>query len=141
MWLYNDIEFTENNIEGYFGFVYLIENKINGRKYVGKKFFTRAGTRQIKGKKICIVGLSYKPDVPDLRDSPSLSLWDQLEQVGAFVFYHDNFHKTFRNKKNENLNDSYFDLSIIAVQHKNLDMDELKRASKLLVNAIGEKLA
>ena len=51
MWLYNDIEFTENNIEGYFGFVYLIENKINGRKYVGKKLFTRAGTKQIKGKK------------------------------------------------------------------------------------------
>ena len=51
MWLYNNIEFTENNIEGYFGFVYLIENKINGRKYVGKKLFTRAGTKQIKGKK------------------------------------------------------------------------------------------
>ena len=51
MWLYNNTEFTENDIEGYFGFVYLIENNINGRKYVGKKFFTRAGTKQIKGKK------------------------------------------------------------------------------------------
>ena len=51
MWLYNNTEFTENDIEGYFGFVYLIENNLNGRKYVGKKFFTRAGTKQIKGKK------------------------------------------------------------------------------------------
>ena len=51
MWLYKDKEFTEEDIEGYFGFVYLIENKLNGRRYVGKKFFTRAGTRQIKGKK------------------------------------------------------------------------------------------
>ena len=51
MWLYNNTKFTENDIEGYFGFVYLIENNINGRKYVGKKFFTRAGTKQIKGKK------------------------------------------------------------------------------------------
>jgi len=51
VWLYNDIEFTENDIEKYFGFVYLIENKISGRKYVGKKLFTRAGTKQIKGKK------------------------------------------------------------------------------------------
>ena len=51
MWLYKDKEFTEEDIDGYFGFVYLIENKLNGRRYVGKKFFTRAGTRQIKGKK------------------------------------------------------------------------------------------
>lgn len=51
MWLYNNIEFTEDMVGDWFGFVYLIENKINGRRYVGKKFFTRAGTKQIKGKK------------------------------------------------------------------------------------------
>ncbi len=51
MWLYNDIELTEQDVGDYFGFVYLIENNLNGRKYVGKKFFTRAGTKQIKGKK------------------------------------------------------------------------------------------
>ena len=51
MWLYNDIEFTGQDVGDYFGFVYLIENNLNGRKYVGKKFFTRAGTKQIKGKK------------------------------------------------------------------------------------------
>ena len=51
MWLYNDIEFTEEDIGDSFGFVYLITNNTNGRKYVGKKFFTRAGTKQIKGKK------------------------------------------------------------------------------------------
>jgi hypothetical protein len=51
VWLYNDIEFTEDMVGDWFGFVYLIENKINGRRYVGKKLFTRAGTKQIKGKK------------------------------------------------------------------------------------------
>jgi hypothetical protein len=51
VWLYNNIEFTEDMVGDWFGFVYLIENKINGRRYVGKKFFTRAGTKQIKGKK------------------------------------------------------------------------------------------
>ena len=50
-WLLNDNIITENDIEGYFGFVYLITNNTNSRKYVGKKFFTRAGTKQIKGKK------------------------------------------------------------------------------------------
>ena len=51
MWIYNNKEFTEEDIGDSFGFVYLITNNINGREYVGKKFFTRAGTKQIKGKK------------------------------------------------------------------------------------------
>ena len=51
MWLYNNIEFTEEDIGDSFGYVYEITNNTNSRKYVGKKFFTRAGTKQIKGKK------------------------------------------------------------------------------------------
>lgn len=51
MWLYNNIEFTEEDVGDYFGFVYLIENLLDNRRYIGKKFFTRAGTKQIKGKK------------------------------------------------------------------------------------------
>ena len=53
MWLYNNTaeEFKLDDAEGYFGFVYLITHNPTGRKYIGKKFFTKAGTRQIKGKK------------------------------------------------------------------------------------------
>jgi hypothetical protein len=53
MWFYHNIseEFNPDDAEGYFGFVYLITHNPTGRKYIGKKFFTKAGTRQIKGKK------------------------------------------------------------------------------------------
>ena len=53
MWLYHNTaeEFKLDDAEGYFGFVYLITHNPTGRKYIGKKFFTKAGTRQIKGKK------------------------------------------------------------------------------------------
>lgn len=51
MWLYNGIEFTEDMVGDWFGYIYEITNLIDGRKYVGKKLFTRAGTKQIKGKK------------------------------------------------------------------------------------------
>jgi hypothetical protein len=51
MWLYKDKEFTEDMIGDAFGFIYEITNNLDSRKYVGKKFFTRAGTKQIKGKK------------------------------------------------------------------------------------------
>jgi len=44
-------QFNIDDAEGYFGFVYLITHNQTGRKYIGKKFFTKAGTRQIKGKK------------------------------------------------------------------------------------------
>ena len=50
-WTYKGQEFTEDMIGDSFGYVYEITNNTNGRKYVGKKFFTRAGTKQIKGKK------------------------------------------------------------------------------------------
>jgi hypothetical protein len=53
VWFYHNTteEFKLDDAEGYFGFVYLITHNPTGRKYIGKKFFTKAGTRQIKGKK------------------------------------------------------------------------------------------
>ena len=53
MWFYHNTteEFKEEDIGENVGFVYIITHNPTGRKYIGKKFFTKAGTRQIKGKK------------------------------------------------------------------------------------------
>jgi hypothetical protein len=48
-WLYNDNLFED--IADYVGFVYLITNLQNGRKYIGKKNFYFSKTRTVKGKK------------------------------------------------------------------------------------------
>ena len=45
------VEFTENDVKDHFGFVYLITHNQSGRKYIGKKFFTKSKTKQVKGKK------------------------------------------------------------------------------------------
>ena len=50
MWHYNGVEFTEDLIDKSFGFVYCITNLTNGRKYIGKKLFTKSGRKQTKGK-------------------------------------------------------------------------------------------
>jgi hypothetical protein len=51
MWAYNDIEFTSEMISDYVGFVYVITNLINKKKYVGKKIFQSKRTLPpLKGK-------------------------------------------------------------------------------------------
>lgn len=50
MWFYNNKEFTEDDIGDAFGFVYCITNLTNNRKYIGKKLFSKAGRKQVKGK-------------------------------------------------------------------------------------------
>ena len=49
MWLYNNVEFTD--VGEYVGFVYLITNLTNDRKYIGKKNFYFSKTRTVKGKR------------------------------------------------------------------------------------------
>lgn len=50
-WKYNNEDFTEDLIGDNYGFVYEIINLTNKRKYIGKKFFYSAKTKQVKGKK------------------------------------------------------------------------------------------
>lgn len=50
-WQYDGKDFTEDLIGDNYGFVYQITNLTNGKKYIGKKFFYSAKTKQVKGKK------------------------------------------------------------------------------------------
>ena len=50
-WIYNGLIFESENIEDHVGFIYLIENLSNNKKYVGKKLFTSSRTKMVKKKK------------------------------------------------------------------------------------------
>lgn len=50
-WLYENKEFTEELIQDNVGYVYIILNNLTGKRYIGKKLFTAAKTKQVKGKK------------------------------------------------------------------------------------------
>ena len=50
-WQYNGTDFTEDLIGNNCGFVYLITNTTNNKKYIGKKLFYSSKTKQVKGKK------------------------------------------------------------------------------------------
>jgi len=51
MWLYENKEIDHELSQEYYGFVYLIQNTISGKSYIGRKYFTKASTRQVKGKR------------------------------------------------------------------------------------------
>lgn len=50
-WVYNNKLFTENDIDNYIGFVYIIENTVTNKKYIGKKLFWSSKTKQVNKKK------------------------------------------------------------------------------------------
>jgi UDP-N-acetyl-D-glucosamine dehydrogenase len=49
---------------------------------------------------ILILGVAYKPDVPDVRNSPAIDIIDQLEQRNATVSYHDPYVEVFETPEN-----------------------------------------
>jgi len=76
-------------------------------------------------KRICIVGISYKPDVADVRESRAVMLLESLGSSGADVVWHDDVVKEYNGEKSQPLTNEY-DLVIIANRHKTLDQGLLE---------------
>lgn len=80
MWLYEGKEFV---LEGdWYGFVYLIENLVTGKKYIGRKYLTKAGYKTVKGKRKKI---RVESDWDDYYGSSS-SLKEDIEYFGKESF-------------------------------------------------------
>lgn len=91
----------------------------------------------LSGKKICIVGLSYKSDVSDLRQSPSITLWKELESRGCLVSFHDEVVDNYQGNNSAQLEKLAFDLAIVAVRHSSLNIDKLKGCATYLFDCTG----
>jgi len=91
----------------------------------------------ISGKKICILGISYKPDVTDMRQSPSIVLWQELEKKGAQVSFHDEIVKEFEGKTSVALGSDSFDLVVVAIAHSNLEVDKVIKSAPIIFDCTG----
>ena len=78
----------------------------------------------LKNKKILVVGVAYKPNISDTRESPAKLLIAGLKQKGAQVSWHDDLVKDWNGEKSVALSNKY-DLAILATPHDYLDLAKL----------------
>jgi len=101
--------------------------------------------KSVKGSKILLLGVAYKKDVDDLRESPSLKLLELLTARGAVLDYNDPYfpalhkmrHYDFSNMKSVELSPerlASYDCVLIATDHTSYDYDAIVRNSKLVVD-------
>jgi len=50
-WIYQGRELTDSDLEKQYGFIYLITNLSNNRKYIGRKYLTKSGYKVVNGKR------------------------------------------------------------------------------------------
>ena len=74
--------------------------------------------------KILVIGVAYKPNVSDSRETPVLSLVNGLRKRNASVFWHDDLVKVWNGEESVALS-SDFDLAIIATPHDYLDLSKI----------------
>ncbi|MGB6393065.1 MAG: nucleotide sugar dehydrogenase [Candidatus Acidiferrales bacterium] len=101
--------------------------------------------RSLRGSRILMLGVAYKKDVDDLRESPSLKLLELLTQSGAKLDYNDPYfpalhkmrHYDYSNMRSVELKPetlAAYDCVLIATDHSGYDYDAIVRSAKLVVD-------
>ena len=103
--------------------------------------------KSVKESNILILGLSYKKNVDDLRESPSLDIIERLFKLGANVAYSDPFFDEFPKMRNYNFdltsvvlnkkNLMNFDAVILATDHDNFNYESIYSNSNLIIDTRG----
>jgi UDP-N-acetyl-D-glucosamine dehydrogenase len=103
-------------------------------------------SRSLKGSNVLILGLAYKKNIDDLRESPSIRLIELFREKGATVSYHDPYcpkMKEMRHQPKYMLEMESVDLEkgvaaadvvVIATDHDSIDYQKLVRDAKLVVD-------
>jgi len=78
------------------------------------------------GKRVLVIGVSYKPNVSDVRETPVNSLIKLLKAKGAEVNWHDDLVGEWEGTSSSDLDDTY-DLAIVATPHDYLDLSKIKK--------------
>jgi len=103
--------------------------------------------KPINGSKVLVLGLAYKPNVDDDRESPSYILLEKLEQQGAEVSYYDPFvpvvpptreHAKWAGTKSVEWNEETiksFDATLVSTNHKAVNYNQLAEWSECIIDS------
>ena len=81
----------------------------------------------LRGKKIQIAGITYKPNISDIRESPALDLIHELKLLGGSISWHDPFVTKYDDQQSSELN-SEIDLGLIVTPHDLIDFSIWKKS-------------
>jgi UDP-N-acetyl-D-glucosamine dehydrogenase len=109
-------------------------------EYVGKAL--NQHKKALNGSKILILGVAYKKDIDDLRESPALTIIELLKEQGAEVSYNDPFFPTVGKGRKYDLqmkcapleNLGQYDCALIVTNHSDYDYQRIVRESQLVVD-------
>jgi UDP-N-acetyl-D-glucosamine dehydrogenase len=94
--------------------------------------------KSLKGSRILVLGVAYKPDIDDIRESPAVKLISLLENAGAVVSYHDphvpSFAENGLSMSSVELDAASYDCVVIVTDHSSIDYDRLVDESALVVD-------
>lgn len=106
--------------------------------------------RAVKGSKILILGLAYKKNVDDLRESPSLSIAEKLIALGARIQFNDPHIASFNGSHEHDFvidsidlsaeSIAQFDCVLLATDHDKFDYELIKNSAQLVVDCRGRYL-
>jgi UDP-N-acetyl-D-glucosamine dehydrogenase len=91
--------------------------------YVVKRVIAGAGG-SIKGKNVVVVGVSYKSNVADTRETPAAAVIDLLREQGATVNWHDDLVGNWRGESSAAIKGA--DIAVLVTKHDGLDLSALK---------------
>jgi len=98
--------------------------------------------KALNGAKVLVLGLAYKKDIDDLRESPSLTIIELLQKEGAQVSYNDPYFPAVGKGRKYDLhmkctpleNLGQYDCVLIVTDHSDYDYDRIVRESQLVVD-------
>jgi UDP-N-acetyl-D-glucosamine dehydrogenase len=94
-------------------------------------------SKSVRGSRIGIYGVSYKPGVGDLRESPALRIIGLLRDQGAEIVYHDDFVSELPEHGLRSDWPEDVDCAVIVTAHPGLDLERVVRESPLVVDFRG----
>ena len=91
--------------------------------YVVKRVVASVGG-SIMGKKVVVVGVSYKSNVADTRETPAAAVIDLLREQGATVTWHDDVVGTWRGESSTQISGA--DVAVVVTKHDGVDLVAIK---------------